>query len=519
MDGRSGNGKFDGTAPHDLYATASGERSSLLKPHPLDGTPLAFLSREVELFRTADEEPCITVTIENRQETWPLRTKGFRRWLTWRIYKLTGTPISSQETRKILEFLTAIALFEGEKNPLFTRIGEYADNIYIDLANDRREVIEVTVDGWRIVTEPPVRFYRPQGLAPLPRPEPGGRSLDDLRNFLHFSSEADFIMMVSWVLAAFRPTGPYPILVLQGEQDSAKSTATRVLRRLVDPHKTLMKRSVRDDRDLFISANNQWVLALDNLSHLQPWLSDSICTISTGGGYGTRKLYTDDEEINFNVTRPVVLNGIEDIATRGDIADRSVVLYLPSIPDQQRHDEKKFWIDFEMAQPHIFGALLDAVSAALCNIRHVDLQERPRMLDFAQWVCAAAPACAWCIETDAGEVTGAEAFMAAYTGNRQAAVEITLYSSDVAPALLTLAERAGTWRGTATDLLTVLHTIVGNARDAKFPKSASALSNTLRRLAPTLRRAGIHFNFERQSGGKARTITMWTDDQQIPSQT
>jgi hypothetical protein len=315
--------------------------------------------------------------------------------------------------------------------------------------------------------------------------------------------------MTAWVIAALRPTGPYPILVLHGEQDSGKTTTSRVLRRLVDPHKTLLKRTIRDDRDLFIAANNQHVLALDNLSHLQPWLSDALCTISTGGGYSTRRLHTDDEEVNFHVIRPILLNGIEDIATRADFMDRAVILTLPSIVNAERRDEVILWRDFGAAHSSLFGALLDAISHALRTLPEVTLaerSERPRMLDFARWASAAAPACSWRVETPDGELTGAEAFEAAYLGNRYTANATTLEASEVAQALLNLIERAGGWRGTATELLQVLRTTGGKGRNEQFPKSADKLSSTLRRLAPNLRKVGIHLDFTRSSGGRARPI-------------
>jgi hypothetical protein len=452
--------------------------------------------------------------VDDHVETWPLRSQGFQRWLVWRCYKLTGATPSAQWLKNTRGLLTAIALYGGVVHTVYTRVGEHDGTIYIDLVNDRREVVSITAEGWQVVSVPPVRFHRPAGMAPLPRPEPGG-SLQALCEFLNYRGETDLILMVSWILAALRPTGPYPILVLHGEQDSAKSTVTKVLRQLIDPHTTLLKRTIHGDRDLFITANNQWVLALDNLSSLPAWLSDALCTISTGGGYSTRKLYTDDEEINFNVIRPIVMNGIEDVATRGDFMDRAVVLSLPAMPDVRRRDERTFWPAFKAAQPRIFGALLDAVSAALRNAPHMQLHESPRMIDFVLWSGAAAPACAWTVATEQGEVTGAKAFMAAYSGNRKAANDRTLEASDVARAMLTLAERAGTWRGTATDLLTVLSTIVRNTRGDKWPKSAGALSHALHRLAPNLRRAGVHLEFARLPGGIARIITMRTKQEML----
>src|SRR5262249_32777556 len=144
--------------------------------------------------------------------------------------------------------------------------------------------------------------------------------------------------------------------------------------------------------DLMIAATNSWVVAYDNMSGLPPHLADALCMLATGGGFGTRQLYTDDEEKLFDATRPIIINGIEDLATRSDLEDRSVSLTLPVIPPGRRRDEEGLWRQYEAARPRVFGALLDAVSTALRGHAHVRLEVKPRMADFAVWSVAAAPA-------------------------------------------------------------------------------------------------------------------------------
>jgi len=46
-----------------------------------------------------------------------------------------------------------------------------------------------------------------------------------------------------------------------------------------------------------------------------------------------RQLYTDDEEVLFQAARPLLANGIEDVITRPDLADRGIFLMLPPIGD------------------------------------------------------------------------------------------------------------------------------------------------------------------------------------------
>ena len=131
-----------------------------------------------------------------------------------------------------------------------------------------------------------------------------------------------------------RPRGPYPVMVLNGEQGSAKSTAARTMGALIDPCTSPLRSAPREVRDLMIAATNSWILGFDNLSGVSDWLSDAMCRLSTGGGFQTRELYTDRDEIILDATRPIILNGIDTLAHRPDLADR--VLDFQSPPNTRR---------------------------------------------------------------------------------------------------------------------------------------------------------------------------------------
>src|SRR5204862_2408412 len=124
-----------------------------------------------------------------------------------------------------------------------------------------------------------------------------------------------------------------------------------------DPATTELRSPPRNERDLVIAATHAWIVAYDNLSHIPPWLSDSLCRLATGGGFGTRQLYTDAEETLFHVMRPVILNGIEELAREHDLIDRAIILSLPRIADAQRRPESELWAQFEEERPHLLGAL------------------------------------------------------------------------------------------------------------------------------------------------------------------
>jgi hypothetical protein len=271
-------------------------------------------------------------------------------------------------------------------------------------------------------------------MQPLPMPIKNG-SVEDLKSFLNVGG-AGFELVAFWLLAALRDRGPYPILVVSGEQGSAKSTFTTILRSLVDPNTAPLRALPREDRDLFIAANNGHLLAFDNISGLPHWISDTLCRLATGGGFAVRQMYSDDDEVLFDACRPVILNGIEDIVTRPDLADRAIFLTLEPIPEENRKPEDKLWADFEAVRPKIFGALLDAMVIGLNKLPETRLPKLPRMADFALWATACETAM-WRPGT----------FWNAYCENQDIAAEGVLDADLVADTLRALVADRTEWTG------------------------------------------------------------------------
>jgi hypothetical protein len=286
-----------------------------------------------------------------------------------------------------LNVLEAQAQFDRPQRNVSVRLAEHDGLIYLDLGDEFWRCVEIGPDGWRIVEDPPVRFRRSAGMHPLPLPMRGG-SIESLAPFLNLASENDFVLVVAWLLGALRAGGPYPVLALAGEQGSAKTVLSKLLRALIDPSAAPVRALPRDERELFIAAGNGHVLAFDNLSGLPPWLSDTLCRLTSGGAFSTRRLFTDQDEMLFAAARPIILNGIEEVIARPDLADRGILLMLAPIAERQRRPEIALWREFELARPRILGALLDAAAHGLHMLPQVRLHRLPRMADFALWVAA-----------------------------------------------------------------------------------------------------------------------------------
>ncbi len=451
----------------------------------------------VELFQDCDRAFATVGLGKGGRATMPVRGRDFRTWLACLYYVAEERGISEQALREVVSTLEAKAFLGGRRHRVFTRVGRPPARrvTHLDLADEKWRAVEVGPGGWHVAVESDSRFRRPRGMKALPIPARGGE-LGELTKFLNVKDE-DLLLVLAWLLMAMRPDGPYPVLCLRGEQGSAKSTLARVLRALVDPNRAPLRTLPRDERDLFITATNSWVIALDNVSELPPWLSDALCRLTNGGGFSTRELYSDDEETIFDAMRPVILTGIGDFANNSDLRDRAIILDLPRIEEGKRQTERAFWQEFDAAASRLLGALLDVMVKAVREVAEVHLDRLPRMADFAQWGVA--------VERALGHKEGS--FLKAYGSNMEEANAATLENAPiVAPLLALLKERgADGWDGACVDLLcnlTARAGYEGKKAPPGWPQTSKALSNILHRLAPNLRKQGVEV--EKPSGSHKR---------------
>jgi hypothetical protein len=464
------------------------------KDRPTQSQQLVSLADDAEFFHDNDAAYA-TVTVGDHRENHAVNGKSFKLWLSERFYRQHKKAAGGQAIQDALGVIAGRALFDGTQQTVAVRVGQHDGEIYLDLCNPSWQAVRVTKDGWSVVDSPPIKFIRRRGMLPLPTPVHEG-SLDDLRPLINAGDDPTWRLIVSWLIMTLHPRGPYPILAVNGEQGSAKSTLCKMLRGIVDPNEAVLRSAPRDDRDLMIAAVNSLVMAFDNLSAVPPQLSDALCRLATGGGFSTRELFTDGEEKLFDAARPILFNGIEELANRPDLLERSIVVNLPTIGEASRRSEVDLWQAYNAAKPRILGALLTAVSTAIRNLPTVKLDRRPRMADFAEWIVAAEPALPW--------PTGA--FLADYEGNRETANELALEASAVGPAVIALMAEQRRWQGSAGQLLAALEKDWRTPHRQDWPRTPKGLANSLRRLAPALRRMGIDINFDRAAGGNRERI-------------
>jgi len=208
------------TALDEAIAEASGDKGG---HGPTQAEILLELAQSAELFHAPDGTGFADLEVRGHRETWPIRAKGFRRWLTRRYYEATEGAPNSEALQSALNVIEAKAAYDAPERVVHVRVGGLDGRLYLDLGDETWRAVEIDVAGWRVIKNPPVRFRRASGMQPLAIPESGG-TVGALRSFLNVRSESDFVLVVAWLLACLRDHGPYPVIVLSGEQGSAIPT-------------------------------------------------------------------------------------------------------------------------------------------------------------------------------------------------------------------------------------------------------------------------------------------------------
>lgn len=453
---------------------------------PTTADDLVELVRERSELWHAEDGTCYATLKESPRKTMRLDTKAFSEWLGYAYYietateKTPGMAASDASIRTARMVLTGIATNEGPEHKAYLRAAKYGDTYYIDLGSDDWTAIEVNARGWRVISNPPVRFWRSSTTRPLPIPSQKG-DVEQLWKYANIP-ERDRPLVLAFTLDAWRPETPFPVLELIGHHGSAKSSTQSKLRDCFDPNAINLRAAPKSTEDLFVSAGVNWCCSLNNLSRLSAGVQDALCSLATGGGFAGRTLYTNADETVIEAKRPVMLNGIIPLVTAQDLTDRVIHVELPIlkayVPETQINAE------FEAAVPTILGGLLDLFVQTLDVLPTVTLSRPPRMADFACLGEAMMRA--------KGKAEGA--FVAAYQLNRRQSVARNLESSPVAMAVRALADAVSpsdrlVFDGTMKQLFETLNR---NRSDSEaWPKSPRGLGDALRRQLPALVQVGL----------------------------
>lgn len=423
----------------------------------------------------------------------PFDGGGVGKWLTAKFLALSGRAPQPDALRDMLDTLAALAEHESPVEPLFVRVAPWNDGgSVLDLCRESGECVLISAKGWEVSQQCPVNFKRSFVNHPLPVPRRNG-SIAPLWDIVNLA-EQDRVLVACWLLMTLNPRGPFPLLCMHGEQGSGKSINSRFIRTLVDPLYGHIRRPPKCEDDIFVTASNSWIYAIENISRLDQDMSDALCCVSTGGALSRRRLYSNFEEATTELRRPVLLNGIGEVTHAADLASRALLVTCPVVPDSRRRVESELVRCFEEYWASILGGLLTAYAQVLERLPKLDAFPMSRLADFERVSVAG--------EEALGFPPGT--FQNRFLESRDEAANASLEASVLAVAFVKTLDtrRLETWEGSASALLQMVNEVnPGMDKERSWPRTPHHFSQSLRRLSPSLRKAGIFLEFHRQAGG------------------
>lgn len=400
---------------------------------------------------------------------------GLGGWFGRALWKAKRDVASTSTVQNAVHLVEAFAN-EQPKQKVHRRVAWHGGAVVLDLADEQGRCVVVDANGWRVEDEAPVVFVRNRLRGPLPVPEKGGQ-LEQLDELVNFSPEHRDLA-VGWLLSSLMPGASTPIGLLGGQQGTGKTTAAKSMCLLVDPTPAPVRGMPKDAENWSVTAQASWVIVLDNISTIAPWFSDALCKAATGEAMVRRTLYSDSGVSVFTVHNPVLLTSIDPGDLRGDLLDRICYFDLEPIEPRRRRRDAELKERFEVLRAKILGALLDLLVEVLRVQASVQVENSPRLADFAHLLA--------CIDTVRGTQT-----LKAFADQRVRAARDAAESSVLGQLLVPWVESlgGGRWSGTAGELLELLKKRSNGSIEGI--RSARKLSGELRRLSPSLQAIGI----------------------------
>ncbi len=448
---------------------------------------------------------------KQKSEILPLRSRSFKNYLRKRLWEKEHKTCGEDVLKSAIGVIEAKAIYDHLEFTLEVRATKQKGKYYYDLGGGR--VVCFEKNSWELLAKTPILFrsfsHQKEQVSPK---EPG--DLTKILDFINFRREesdekklsSSQLLYLCYLVSCLVPDIPHPIIIITGDQGSGKSTLFRVTKPIIDPSHVLTISNPSDFKEFVQIADHHYALFLDNLTHLSDWTSDALCRFCTGEGFSKRELFSNDEDIFYVFRRCVGLNGINLVASRADLLDRSLIFNLERIADNKRHDEHYFYAEFERMLPTILCGLFDIFAKSVTYIDEIKLSEKPRMADFAKWGCAISRALGY---TD-------KDFLDAYYGNISIQNEEALDASPVAKAIIAYMENEPQITKSSSDLHAILkqkaEELKINTSAKNWPQDGRWLWRRIREVRPNLIKAGIEANQDRDSKHKFITLKRIQND-------
>ena len=455
-------------------------------------------------FSTQDEKLWVEIREGKRVRAFSLNDDRFQMLLKDIIQRYTGEIPPVGEFLNLVAELELLAYKRTIARNLTSRIALSKKNwLCYDLDASQGLAYKISADGYEDIQTPSMVFRQSATYAPQVKPDEDteAEELPELvkKHFRLQTEEDNFLFSIYLVTAFLKPLVNVPLLILQGEKGSSKSSVLRRIEQIVDPKTTDIMGAPRNNSDLEIRLNNNYFTTLDNLSFLSKKTSDLLARAITGGSTYRRKLYTDTNEIVLNLGSVIALNGIGLVATEADLLDRAIVFKLRRIPESEIKTERELKESFEGDLPKFIGAIFLCISEVLADAQPIAVQKKTRMADWFEYA------------VKVGRIFGLEDEKTAEViwKNQKTVNRQTLGENLVAQCLMELMSSRDEYLGSVTQLLGDLCDIAEkNAiKSSLLPGQPNVLSRRLNELKSNLETAGIFF--EIKNIGAFRQIHIW----------
>jgi len=422
--------------------------------------------------------------VNGHTEIMSIGSRAFELWLIGLYYNAYMQPISNDAIKQVLGACSAKAIYDNP-NPvtLSVRVAERDRAFWYDLTNNDWQAVKITKDGWCVENEPPILFNRFRHQSPQAIPKNGG-NINKILGYVNLKDNKT--LFLCWLVSCFVPNIPHSAIILHGEKGAAKSTASELLKNLIDPSSLETLTLQSNLRTLAVNLLNHWFLPFDNVSFINEEVSDTLCRAITGGGIQQRKLNTNSEDVIFTFQRCIAINGIQNVAKRADLLDRSILIELLRIKDEKRKELTEIMANFEADRTDILGGIFDTLSKAMAIYPTVKLCNLPRMADFTRWGYAI------------GEALGGmgQQFLDEYAANSQIQNEEAIANDPVATLIVEFMRDKEHWSGKCSELYNKLLSIAFDhgisTSDKYYPKNAIVLAKKFNDIKSNLESIGIY---------------------------
>jgi len=450
------------------------------------------------LFMTAEKEFFARLPVKDHHEIVRLGDGTFRDWAEQRLYETTGKGAHKEGLTSARSILRGQIRQDGTTFALHNRVAWHEGALWYDLTDADWRAVRIGAGKWEIVDDAPILFRRYTHQQPQVAPDPSGDA-HALLDFLNLSND-DHLLFLVYALSCLVPNIPHPIPVFCGAQGSAKTTAARVLRGLVDPSALGTLSFPKGSKEFVQQVSHNWLAIIDNVTSIPDWLSDALSRASTGEGDSKRMLYSDDEDILYAFRRCVGITSITSPVKRPDLFDRAILFSFERIDQEQRQDEETFWATYSAALPGIFGGALNALAKAVEVYPALTFDRLPRMADFAKWGAAIAE----------GLGHDQQEFMEAYDTDIAERHQQSVEANPFAAAVAALMADRNEWEGTAGELLNAAREAAEaeelDTTSEAWPANARWASQRLNEAKTDLAEVGVAVSSGKREGGSGKRI-------------